>query len=298
MHLLRFVRLGQLNWWGKICALLLLCATTAIVSPAQNILTVLASFNGTNGIYPEYVSLVQGFDGNFYGTTSLGGTNCPAPASCCGTVFKITAAGALTTLYSFCSQTNSEGYCADGSSPDAGLVQATDGNLYGTTQYGGANNDGTVFQITSGGTLTTLYSFCAQTGCTDGSQPVAGLLQGTNGSFYGATATGGANGEGGTIFKITAAGATTLYSFCSRTNSEGYCADGSSPDAGLVEATNGNLYGTTQYGGANNDGTVFQITPGGTLTTLYSFCAQPVRAAQRDAVTKVTNLRSVRQLSW
>ncbi len=182
-------------------------------------------------------------------------------------VFKITPTGTLTTLYSFCAQSG----CTDGEYPVAGLVQGTDGNFYGTTPEGGANGGGTVFKITPTGTLTTLYSFCAQNNCADGANPAAGLVQATDGNFYGTTYAGGANGYG-TVFKITPSGTlTTLYSFCSK----GGCADGSYPEAGLVQATDGNLYGTTFAatfdGGANGDGTVFKITPSGTLTTLYSF---------------------------
>jgi uncharacterized repeat protein (TIGR03803 family) len=159
----------------------------------------------------------------------------------------------------------------DGSSPYAGLVQATGGNLYGTTETGGANNYyGTVFKITPSGTLTTLYSFCSQSGCADGANPYAGVVQDTNGNFYGTTGGGGVTSGGGTVFKITPSGTlTTLYSFCS----ESGCPDGRNPGT-LVQATNGNFYGTTGYGGANNAGTVFKITRSGTLTTLYSFCSQ------------------------
>ena len=173
----------------------------------------------------------------------------------------------FTTLFSF--------NYTDGAYSEAELVQATNGNLYGTTGGGGANgNYGTVFKITPSGTLTTLYSFCSQSGCTDGSNPYAGVVQATNGDFYGTTGYGGANCAPtgcGTIFKMTPSGTlTTLYSFCSQSG----CTDGEYPFGALVQATNGNLYGTTYGGGANGYGTVFQITPGGTLTTLYSFCSQ------------------------
>src|ERR1019366_8343259 len=170
----------------------------------------------------------------------------------------------LTTLYTFCSQSG----CTDGANPYAELVQATNGDLYGTTQGGGTNlGYGTVFKITPGGTLTTLYSFCSQSGCTDGAVPDAGLVQAANGNFYGTTYYGGTN-KRGTVFKITPGGTlTTLYSFCSQTN----CTDGADPTAGLVQGTNGGLYGTAQEGGANGYGTVFKITPTGTLTTLHRF---------------------------
>jgi uncharacterized repeat protein (TIGR03803 family) len=116
----------------------------------------------------------------------------------------------FTTLYRF--------DYTDGADPEAALVQATDGDLYGTTACGGANGYGTVFKIAAGGTLTTLYSFCSQSGCTDGAGPHAGLVQATNGDHYGTTTSGGANGPGtGTVFRITPSGTpTTLYSFCSQ----------------------------------------------------------------------------------
>jgi uncharacterized repeat protein (TIGR03803 family) len=137
-------------------------------------------------------------------------------------------------------------------------VQATNGDLYGTTSSGGANDDGTVFKITPTGTLTRLHSFDG----TDGETPVAGLVQATNGDLYGTTSSGGANDDG-TVFKITPTGTlTTLHSFDGT--------DGETPEAGMVQATNGDLYGTTSGG----VGTVFKITPSGTFTTLYSFCSE------------------------
>ena len=166
--------------------------------------------------------------------------------------------------------------CTDGEAPfrGAGLVQATDGNFYGTTPTAGANaSGGTVYKITPSGRLTTLYSFCSQSGCTDGAYPNGRLVQATDGNFYGITNGGGAVSSG-TVFKITPSGAlTTLYSFCAQLVN-GVCADGSAPEAGLVQASDGDFYGTTSEGGANFYGTAFKITPGGALTTLYSFCAQ------------------------
>jgi len=207
-------------------------------------------------------SLVQDSDGNFYGTTYNGGAH-----DSNGTVFQITTAGVLTTLYSFCALSN----CTDGSLPEAGLVQGSNGDFYGTTRAGGAYGGGTFFQITPGGTLTTLYSFCSLSNCTDGMWPEGGLVKASNGNFYGTTHYGGAHSSDGTVFEITTAGVlTTLYSFCSLSN----CADGMWPEAGLIQGSNGDFYGTTYYGGAyGSNGTVFQITSGGVLTTLYSFCA-------------------------
>ena len=238
----------------------LLCAAAAISVPAQTF-TTLFSFDGADGYGPSS-RLIQATNGDFYGTTPDGGG-----AGSRGTVFKITASGRLTTLFSFCAQDG----CTNGYVPMAGLVQATNGDFYGTTAYGGAYGYGTVFKITLSGTLTTLYSFCTQSVCTDGRYPYAGLIQATNGNLYGTTDDGGAYGYG-TVFKITPSGTlTTLYSFCAQSG----CPDGAYPyGGGLIQAANGDLYGTTSFGGAYGRGTVFEITPSGALTTLYSFCAQ------------------------
>ncbi|HEV2378250.1 MAG TPA: choice-of-anchor tandem repeat GloVer-containing protein [Terriglobia bacterium] len=168
----------------------------------------------------------------------------------------------FTTLYSFDT--------TDGSNPYAGLVQATNGYLYGTTSSGGSKGVGTIFAISLSGTLTKLYTFCSQGGCTDGEYPEAGLVQATNGDLYGTTYGGGAKGGAkgvGTIFEITPSGRlTTLYSFCSQS----HCTDGSEPVAALIQATDGNFYGTTTHGGGGNRGTIFNITSTGLLTTLHS----------------------------
>jgi len=232
-------------------------------------LTTLHSFAGypSEGGYP-YAGLVLGTDGNFYGTTQLGGANSYSTLckTGCGTVFKIAPDGTLTTLYSFCAQTN----CTDGAEPDAALVQASDGNFYGTTYYDGAHGYGTIFRITPKGALTTLYSFCTEASvCPDGGNPEGKLIQATDGNLYGTTSGYGAHGLG-TVFKISLAGKLTiLHSFA------GSPTEGSTPYAGLVQATNGSFYGTTNGGGASGDGTVFKITSAGALTTLYSFCSQP-----------------------
>ncbi|MGA3039240.1 MAG: choice-of-anchor tandem repeat GloVer-containing protein [Bryobacteraceae bacterium] len=239
--------------------------TATCFSSGLQAFTTLASFNGTDGANPQAV-LVQATNGDLYATTVQGGAN----GSFDGTVFKITPSGTLTPLYSFCSKSG----CTDGANPLAGLVQAANGDFYGTTSnvFSGSGSLGTVFKITPGGTLTTLYSFCAQSGCTDGEFPYAGLVQATNGDFYGTTQGGGSNGNGGTVFRITPGGTlTTLHRFCAKSG----CTDGEVPYAGLVQATDGDLYGTTLEGGSSsNGGTVFKITPSGTLTTLYSFCPQ------------------------
>jgi uncharacterized repeat protein (TIGR03803 family) len=229
------------------------------ITPA-GVETVLYSFQGgsVDGSQP-YGALTLGADGNFYGTTDIGG------ASNSGIVFKMTPAGAETMLYSFKAGT------ADGNSPNGALIQGSDGNFYGTTYsggtYGTATTGGTVFKITPAGIETVLYSF--QGGTVDGSLPYAGLALGSDGSFYGTTYFGGAYGTattGGTVFRITPAGIeTVLHSFGSGT------ADGSGPEAGLILGSDGNFYSTTQAGGTYADGTVFKITPAGAETVVYSF---------------------------
>ena len=234
--------------------------------------TNLYSFVGypTDGSEP-FAKLVQGSDGNFYGTTYYGGTN-----SCnCGTVFRISPSGTYTNLYSFA------GYPTDGGNPQAGLVQGSHGNLYGTTYYGGTNscNCGTVFRISPSGTYTNLYSFVGYP--TDGGNPQAGLVQGSDGNFYGTTSGGGAGIDCGsrgcgTVFRISPRGnETNLYSF-------GYSpTDGQNPHAGLVQGSDGNFYGTTSGGGTGTVcgsfgcGTVFRISPSGNETNLYSFVGPP-----------------------
>lgn len=220
-----------------------------------------------DGEFPK-AGAIQALDGNFYGTTW------GSSLTSFGSVFKMTPAGTLTTLYSFCSKTN----CVDGYWPTSPVVQGTDDNFYCTTSTGGTgfeNSGGTVFKITSGGVLTTLYSFCSKTNCTDGMNPEAGLVQASDGNFYGTTNQGGTktvcDGGCGTVFRITPTGKlTTLHNFCSDAN----CADGANPVAGLIQATDGNLYGTTFGGGANNSGAIFKISLTGAFSTFYSFCAE------------------------
>lgn len=223
-------------------------------------LTSLDGFQGPSNAHPTG-GLVLGTDGDFYGTTSGFGFLKPNQQVyfSAGTIFKITPAGIFTTLYTFCNKTS----CADGSEPHSALIQTSNGNFYGTTTLGGANTYGTVFEMTPGGKLTTIYSFCAQAGCADGARPFGSLILAANGNFYGTTYQGGANG-GGTVFELTPAGVlTTLCNFGGST--------GRNPYAGLAQGSDGNFYGTTYGGGAKGSGTVFRVTPQGTLTTLYSF---------------------------
>jgi uncharacterized repeat protein (TIGR03803 family) len=242
------------------CVVFVLCAATAITSPAQTF-TTLVNFGGISGATPQFVSLVQGTDGGLYGTTD----NLEDGP---GTVFRLGTDGTLTTVYKFCSLPN----CADGYTPFSGVIVGTDGNLYGTTNGGGAKGYGTAFRLTPTGSLTTLYSFCNQPNCTDGRNPLGALVEGSDGNLYGTTAAGGTDEGGvgaGTVFKITTAGLETLYIFCSQGSS---CSDGSGPEAALTEGIDGNFYGSTFDGGGEFDfGTLFKVSPSGVFTSLWNF---------------------------
>src|SRR6266481_5046049 len=271
------------NGWKKCFALTLLWMATALVASAQTI-TTLHSFTFDDGANPNLVTPTQGGDGNIYATTSIGGSK---TVKCfCGTTFKMTPQGALTSVSS------------DGASPEAPLTLGPGGKYYGTTAFGGANNFGTVFSITPSGTFKSLHSF---SGAGEGQNPSAGLTLGSDGALYGVTygtifkitasgtftklsdvapslgslllaadgnmygttvAGGGVNL--GSVFKLTPAGVVTvLHSF------DG--GDGANPEAGLVQASDGKLYGTTVFGGHHGEGSIFSIATDGTLTTLYSF---------------------------
>jgi len=224
---------------------------TAFRLNSNGSLTTVVSFNQLNGAYP-YAGVVQAADGNFYGTTLEGGT------AYSGSVFKMSPSVGVLNLYSFTGGT-------DGNLPTAGLIQGSDGSLYGTTYEGGTNGDGVVFKITTNGLPTTLYSF---TGGADGYGPWAGLVQGTDGNFYGTTEYGGLHSGVGTVFRITPADTlTTLHTFNGGS-------DGAYPAGSLIQGADGNFYGTTFQGGTNgSDGTVFKMAINGAVTILHQFGA-------------------------
>ena len=208
--------------------------------------THLHAFGGGDDGGNPLASLVQGSDGNLYGTASTGGSNGV------GTVFSLGTNGLFTPLWSFNS--------TNGSSPAGPLVQGSDGKFYGTTAAGGTQDLGTVFSLSTNGSFNSLVSFDNARGA----YPSNGLVQATDGAFYGTAASGGTNGGWGTVFRLAADGTLTpLHSF----NYE----DGAYPVGGLVQATDGNLYGTTSQGGIGGQGTVFQITTSGRLATLVWF---------------------------
>ncbi len=232
--------------------------TVFAITPA-GLLTTLYSFNVTDGADPM-CRLIAAANGSFYGTTDGGGRFDD------GTIFALSPSGTLTTLHNFDN--------ADGAGPNA-LLQANDGSLYGTTQWGGTDAVGTIFRLTATGTLQTLHSF----EITDGAFPV-GLIQALDGNFYGTTSSGG--GAFGIIFKITSGGTfTTLHRFNST--------EGAAPRAGLVQGTDGNFYGTTSRGGDNDAGTIFRITPGGAFTLLHSFTGGADGATPWAALMEATD---------
>jgi len=261
----------KFNWCLRASALLLLCALTAIALPAQSFMT-MYNFGKSDGMNP-YAGMIQATDGNYYGTTMMGGKG---TGSGDGTIFRMTPNGVMTTIYKF-SCPEKDYTCENGNEPMGTLLLGTNGDLYGTTHGILGTSQGTIFKITLSGKLTTLAYFNG----TNGAFPVAGLVQGPDGSFYGTTEYGGigktcGNSElgCGTIFKLTRAGKlSTIHNFCSQVG----CKDGEYPLSTLVWGYDGNLYGTT-YGdqGEGRLGTIFRVTPAGSLTTLHTFCTQAI----------------------
>jgi uncharacterized repeat protein (TIGR03803 family) len=213
---------------------------------------------------PQYSGIIaQGRDGELYTTTPDGGSLCTGG---CGTVFKIAPSGTLTVVYNF-------NFGASGVAPFGGVTLGTDGSFYGTTETNGKYNYGTVFKVTAGGTLTTLYNF-GPCKCLEGVYPKAAPVQGTDGNYYGTTTFLSFGGNEGVVYKITPAGKyTTLHVF---STTSGY-----NPNDPLIQGTDGNFYGTTALGGktvspacfASNStcGTVFKMTPAGKVTFIYEF---------------------------
>jgi uncharacterized repeat protein (TIGR03803 family) len=253
-----------------------------------------AEGNCTDGAFPS-AGLIMDKSGHLYGTSSGGGGGANCYPEACGTVFELTPNAAKTkwketVLHSFCSERG----CADGETPEAGLITDGSGHIYGTTESGGTRGFGTVFELTPNAartkwTETVLHSFCADVGCTDGSGPVAGLIMDGSGQLYGTTIFGGAKngcsviaGGCGAVFKLTPNASrtkwteTVLYSFCAKAN----CVDGFKPEAGLIMDESGHLYGTTSEGAAHRAGAVFELTPNAAKTTwtetvLHSLCSEP-----------------------
>lgn len=256
------------------------CGTIFTITPA-GVETVLFSFtydgntnSSLNGIWPT-AGLVQGLDGNFYGTASSGGNN---QAVCntvdgCGTIFKITPGGVFTLLHQFCSNQCSSGL-VEGGQPAGRLLLASDGNFYGVTTQGGIASTGTVYRISPNGVFKTIYYFNGNiNGATDGLDPVGGLVEGKDGNLYGTTQFGGLDVDGGTLFKMTKNGVETILHDWVR-NSNGDFPDGSQPEGALMQASDNSFYGTTYFssnGGLPVAGTLFRITANGVFNKLYDF---------------------------
>jgi uncharacterized repeat protein (TIGR03803 family) len=258
------------------------CGTVFKLTPSGT-QTVLYNFpydsttnTAVNGAYP-YGGLVQGRDGNFYGTTTGGGN---AGAVCngnlgCGVIFKITPAGKFTLLHTF---NGSLAKIPEGGVPVGRLILVNNGTFYGTTYSGGLvqnfANQGTIFAVSPSGGFTTLYMFDNIHGVTDGVHPYAGLIQGKDGSFYGTTSFGGTS-NAGTVFKFAGSKTTVLHSFVVQPGQ--FYPDGAAPEDALVQASDGNFYGTTSTGGTLStyyqSGTLFRITTKGVFTKLWDFNA-------------------------
>jgi uncharacterized repeat protein (TIGR03803 family) len=278
------------------------CGTVFKLTPTGTF-TSMHAFGGGQEVGGPSGALTQATDGNLYGTTNQGGGD-RAYANA-GMAYQITPSGALTVLHKFLSPDTTD--TSEGGPPGGALIQAADGNLYGTTLYGGPMQGGTVFKLTTTGALSVFYAFGASSnggaarviqaadgnfygttatpccpgtvfkltttgtltllhvfgGSTEVGLP-SGLVQATDGNLYG-TLTGGWGLMHGAVFKITTTGTFSfLYVFSGG-------ADGARPQAGLIQASDGNLYGTTSVGGAYGYGTVFQLTPSGALTVFHAF---------------------------
>jgi len=240
--------------------------------------TVLYSFTGGADGGNPFAGVISDSAGNLYGTTLYGGVQ---PGNF-GVVFKLDPAGSETVLYAF--------NYIDGANPLAGLVQDAAGNLYGSTYYGGTHGDGTVFELGTTGTEKVLYAFG---GAVHGANPSGALVRDSAGNLYGTTFDGGdLNGCSGNInflpgspgcgvvFKLSSAGHEMVsYLFTGGT-------DGGNPYANVIRDAAGNLYGTTQFGGAFNYGTVFKLNPAGTETVLYTFTGGTDGARPFDGVVQ------------
>jgi uncharacterized repeat protein (TIGR03803 family) len=215
--------------------------------------------------YSPQTGLIQATDGAFYGTTMSGGSNN------FGTVFRVTAGGVLTTLVHFDDIGN-------GSQPRGTLFQASDGNIYGTTLYGGSNKDGTVFTLRTNNAFATLTSFSLSTG---GVWPESSLIEGADGRLYGTTTGGGTGNNSGTVFRLETNGTISTFAYL-------LAANGQEPRGGLLLGNDGAFYGTAYGGGAAGKGTVFRVTTNGTVTTVCSFHgadgSEPIGELASDAV--------------
>jgi uncharacterized repeat protein (TIGR03803 family) len=227
--------------------------------------------NNNGGGNGPWGSLAQGLDGNLYGTTAFGGVKNA------GVAYRVTPSGGVFTLL------HSFGTIAiDGANPQGGLTRGSDGNFYGTTPLGGKNNVGAVFRITPLGVVTILHSFSLNQTPTGGARPIAGLIEGRDGWLYGTTVFNqDSTNDFGTIFRVSPAG---LFNVVHRFHPPG----GYSPQAALVQTSDGSFYGTTYFGGAGGAGTVFRLTPTGNVMVLHAF-RFPMGAHPFNALVQTRN---------
>jgi uncharacterized repeat protein (TIGR03803 family) len=236
----------------------------------SGVVSVLHSFAGppTDGRNPIYGSLTLDAAGNVYGTTYSGGE------FGYGTVFEVGATGTESILYNFCPQSG----CPDGANPFGGIARDSAGDLYGTTYYGGVYRAGVVFKLTTSGTESVLHSFGSSSA--DGAYPSSNLIRDPSGNLYGTT-DGGGTSSAGTVFEVDVSGAeNVVYSFNGIDGGGLY-------GGGLLRDTSGNLYGVTEYGGANGAGVVFKLIPGDAQSVLLNFTGTdgeyPIDGLARDA---------------
>jgi uncharacterized repeat protein (TIGR03803 family) len=274
------------------------CGAVVKITPA-GVFSVFYSFPfdtntnvASNGMFPV-AGLLQGPDGNFYGVTSGGGSS--GTSYCqpvqgifgCGTIFKLTPSGKLTLLYSFCGGGGCGSLPTDGADPRGRLAIGPDGNLYGTTQqggvYNGVYNSGIIFRISTSGAYQVIHVFSGCCGTGDGAGSVAGLTLAADGNFYGTTQFGGTSGFG-TVFKMNLAGTVTILQSFSQ-----FDLNGAEPMDALIQASDGNLYGTCYSGGANNSGTVFRLSTSGAFTKIYDFTVADIGVYPKAGVIQASD---------
>jgi uncharacterized repeat protein (TIGR03803 family) len=236
--------LGQPSLLWLMCALPVLEIAPAQAQTATE--TVLHNFASPPKGANPYAGVIRDSAGNLYGTTNSGG------AAGAGLVFKVSASGHQTVLYTFTGG-------ADGGNPYGALIRDSAGNLYGTTNQGGISNAGVVYKVDASGQETVLYNFCSLAECADGGYPRAGVIRDSAGNLYGTTNYGGTSYYAGVVFKVSPSGQeTVLHNFAGGAD-------------GAIRDSAGNLYGTTYQGGTGNAGVVFKVSPSGQETVLYNF---------------------------
>lgn len=253
-----------------LAALTLVAVGLAVCAEAQTV-TAIANFESQAAYGP--VAPIQATDGNFYGIAA-GGVHGE------GVIYQMTPSGRLRYVYSFCSQPK----CADGNNGTASPILGSDGSLYGVTSFGGSNGSGTIYKLTLDGKLTVLHNFCPPTSCSEGTNSY-GLMEGSDGNFYGTTFQGG-DSNLGTIFRISPTGDfKVLYNFCSLAN----CADGWLPQSPPIQGLDGNFYGVVTAGGSMQGGLLYKLTPSGSYSVVRNFCSytnSPCSGAQPESIVQ------------